>query len=500
MCMPRVQWPDGANTRISHHKAELVKVQSLFYARRYKECIALCEQLQTSEIHALHQAFLWFYHATCYESTGLIAHNFSGNKLQFLESARESFNLALKCVPLPYVSTEGGSYEQPEESPVITNFGSPSIMRAQQAGRKEVSVSACVTEISPSGSPTSLYSIGTPSSEGKSVADCNGSSSLKHAYQGKSAHDNSKEGSSKCNPMKHPATPVTSNTEESRLERWPSSTRILQDDLVPSPLFSRNPKRPGMGLLESDVDTRPLPPLPFNHKADFKIQGTRIIQDPLMRKTAVQTLIARFEGTLPLLPSALFTAARSPLREQVHELETPAASPGVTSMRFRMIRDAFSPDPHNEHLEAYLTNCTSAALGRYNAHLADFRAQLRKHIAYVDGEIVRVQKIQGERSATKALGSKQRFASFWSFDVASTGSASKVAPGSTRVGRSTDLVGEDHDHDTPSGESSRHRFKKKIDELKRQGWKVCKERHGFKGVEFYEDLRRRVEAELEDGC
>ncbi|OAL31147.1 hypothetical protein AYO20_08382 [Fonsecaea nubica] len=498
--IPRFKRADGTDTRISYHKAELVKVQSLFYARRYKQCIALCEELQRSEIHALHKAFLWFYHATSYESMGLIAHNFSGSKLHFLDSARESFGQALKCIPLPYVSTEAGSYEQAANSPVTTDFGSLSIKRAWKAGRRETSATGCVTKLSPSVSSGSIYSIQSSGSEGESIAGQNESPSLQQKYQGKSIPDHHvdlKEGASKYDPVKHPATPAAPAPYQARLQRSFSSRQVLQANLIPSPLFSRNPKRASSLLLDITDNSRPLPPLPFNHRADFKIQGTRIIQDPLMRKTAVQTLIARFEGILPLPLSPPSAGAQSPSREQIYGLETAAASPDVASPRFRMIRDAFSPDPHNEHLEMYLSGYASPALSLYNAHLADFRAQLRKHIAYVNVEIGRVQKIQGERSAARTLGPKQRLASFWSFEVASTISTSKVAPSSACVRRSDDLVRDGCDHPSRCGESRGKIKEEKIDELRRQGWKVCKERHGFRGMGFYENFRRRVEAELE---
>ncbi|EXJ74355.1 uncharacterized protein A1O5_02651 [Cladophialophora psammophila CBS 110553] len=430
---------------------------------------------------------------------GLIAHDFSGNKLQFLDSARESFNLALKWLPLPYVSTEGGTYAQREDSPIAPEFRSPalSVNRTPPASRKWMSAAGWVTETPPSVSSSSVYSTESAISNGRFVQECSASSPQKRTYQtnrAPHAHINSQEGTSECNPSEHPATPAPG---ESRLDRSASSRQALQDDLVPSPLFSRNPKCACPPRPDSNDNTRPLPPLPFNHKSDFKAQGTRIIQDPLMRKTAVQTLIARFEGVLPLSPSSPLATAQPPLREQVYGLEASTPSPGVTSPRFRMIRDAVSPDPHNEQLEAYLTSCASTALTRYNTHLADFCGQLRKHIAYVDGEIGRVQKIQGERSAARALGPKHRLASFWSIEVAPP-SKSKPTSGSTCAGRSTNLVGNDrgHDHGSPVEDPQDKVKKEKIDKLRRQGWKVCKERHGFKGVEFYEDLRRRVEAEL----
>ena len=47
----RSKWQSGETaTRIAYHKRELVQVQTLFYAGRYKQCIALCEQLQSSKV------------------------------------------------------------------------------------------------------------------------------------------------------------------------------------------------------------------------------------------------------------------------------------------------------------------------------------------------------------------------------------------------------------------------------------------------------------------
>ena len=45
-----VKWVRGPESRIAYYKEELVQVQTLFYERRYKHCIALCEQLQRPEV------------------------------------------------------------------------------------------------------------------------------------------------------------------------------------------------------------------------------------------------------------------------------------------------------------------------------------------------------------------------------------------------------------------------------------------------------------------
>lgn len=39
----------GSDCRISSHKQELVKVQKLYFAHRYKACASLCEQFQRPE-------------------------------------------------------------------------------------------------------------------------------------------------------------------------------------------------------------------------------------------------------------------------------------------------------------------------------------------------------------------------------------------------------------------------------------------------------------------
>lgn len=299
-----------------------------------------------------------------------------------------------------------------------------------------------------------------------------------------------------------PKTPVPHNT---RLKRAFSSPQVLQEDLVPSPLFSRNAKTARLPT-PSPIDavvTRPLPPLPFHHdRSNFKIQGTRITQDPFLRKTAVQTLIACFEGILPLPRSTSFTAATA---THFSLSLPPVTPPGILTPRFRMIRDAFSPDPHNEHLGAYLSSSSypppsSIELACYNSHLADFRAQLRKHIASVDVQISQVHKLQTERNAARSLGPSQRLASFWSFDAAASASPATGKPSPYSRGRNR---GDDKDdsqaspgpftsHDTKSKSSKQER----IERLRRQGWNVRKENHGFKGVAFYDDLCARVEAEL----
>ncbi|KIX02738.1 uncharacterized protein Z518_08680 [Rhinocladiella mackenziei CBS 650.93] len=505
----------GPGRRISSYKDELVKVQSLYLDRRFKQCIGLCEQLQKSDIHPLHQAFLWFYHAICYESIGLMAHDFSSKKLQFLGSAKESFILALQSLPLPYVSAEGGRYEQPDHSPLSLVFATPCVQRMPAEVGDVASPSLRPAEIAQSISSGSIYSTENAISESCTAVDSDEplAENLQATFTPRT-HMAQKE-SSKCNYST--TTPCTPTTHKSRLIQSLSSTHVLAEELVPSPLFSRKPKRarttqltaqtlsdggtpfrvsgqslgdrmPG-GTEQLCLDTessdssptlRQLPPLPFNHKPSFKIQGARLVQIPSpMRQTAVQTLIAKSEGFLPFPPSPLL----QPLPWTSHaDTETFSMSPGTP--RFKLVRDAFSPSLHNEHLEGYLS---SVGVTTYNTSLVDFRTQFRKHITYLDEEMCRVRKARGEHAAAKTL-SKTRLASYWSFEHVASASKSKFTE-TQQHGRGCGLG----DNEDPQVKTKKER----IERLGRKGWRVRKEDHGFKGIEWYENLRSRVEVELD---
>jgi hypothetical protein len=218
-----------------------------------------------------------------------------------------------------------------------------------------------------------------------------------------------------------------------------------------------------------------------------------------MRKTAVQTLIARYEGSATAKPS------RSPTR-------TDDDSPSPVTPRFQMIRDAFSPDPHNQCLDTYLS---SVGRANYNAGLADLRSQLRKHVAFVEAAISETTRLQTDRAAAKALSknrsasfwslehadakalSKNRYASFWSLEHAEADAvAATVVPTGADTGRRRG-----RDDQVPAGRGNTTSSKSNADriaKLRSQNWVVRKENHGFKGVDWYENLNRQVHRELDD--
>jgi hypothetical protein len=232
----------------------------------------------------------------------------------------------------------------------------------------------------------------------------------------------------------------------------------------------------------NNPSARPLPPLPFNHTTKFKLQGTRIVQDPAsnlgIRKTAVQTLIARYEGSLPLPNTP--TSTNFPTGTHNHSPTTNDAydfSP--ITPRLLTIRDAFSPDPLNPHLAAYLS---STDLLRYNTTLSDFRSRIRTHLSWLVAEMAKIHTIQTDHTAAKVLAMSTSASS----SSSSSRSASRRSAGPTRRGGEDGML-------TPTSKK-----KTRIQYLRNQGWDVRKEKFGFKGEAFYEELRRRVESELDE--
>lgn len=467
----------GSSCRISSHKDELVKVQKLYFAHRYKACASLCQQLQRPEaeralrdtdisadgaqIHPLHRAFLYFYQAISFEAMGQIAHDFSRSKPQLLDSAQESFKAALDCLPLPYASTEYASFNHLETTPSVvfdSPFSSNSLSPYVSPNQRDV-------ENSPPQSKSICgltYSI-PPLLPSASTHCLSTSLQLDPHFQ----EENKKQIDSAQDYIAPPKSPTG---HKGRLCQSLSLTHSLQDDLVPSPLFNRTQKRAQIYSSWPDLSHRPLPPLPFGHKTSFAVEGSRVVQVPRMgmRKTAVQSLIAKYEETAPvtLTPSLRRSSQSS---TSIHSLVTP---------RFKRIRDAFSPDPRNDSLEAYLS---STDLTRYNICMAEFRTQVRKHVAFLEVEITRVRNQQAQRMARKAQN-KNRHISFWTFQPANR----LVLPPTPS----------DTKNNTTSDDPVTTAKKERIERLRKEGWDVRKEKYGFKSVEWYEAFRCRVEKEM----
>lgn len=411
---------------------------------------------------------------------GLIAHEYSKNKRELLEQARESFKLALSLLPLPYVSTEKGQYNQQERSPLYTVWDvTPTHTKKEMISDSPIPAPANPSIIH----STSAYSVYSPAPK-PSTSEFEGSVLAMLSDMFTAQLDETEEISRHSNQASSPHSPTP---HRARLSQSLSNTHVLAKGLVPSPLFSRGQQHHAEQVQIQNNPThtlRPLPPLPFgSHKANFEVQGSRIVQIPTMRKTAIQTLIARYEGCL--------SGLQAPSEET-----TSSSTPSPVTPRFRMIRDAFSPDPPNDHLDAYLFSSASASLTRYNASLSDFRNQLRKHICFLDEELDRVQTVQDDRATVKKALTNSRLASFWSLSTAFSSAQAAAAGGGQRRRENNGHDDDAHPHsreDDPVLTAKKER----INRLRLAGWNVRKEKHGYKGEEWYDNFRRRLERELD---
>ena len=123
-------------------------------------------------------------------------------------------------------------------------------------------------------------------------------------------------------------------------------------------------------------------------------------------------------------------------------------------------------DKSSDQNPAYATTTSSLLLARYNANLASFRSQLSTHISTVSDAITESSRSQNEHKAKQS----KRLASYWMLKPADEGLG---------------------DVERKAAEK-----KERIERLRQNGWRVNKERFGWKGEEYYRKLRRRVEVEL----
>jgi hypothetical protein len=278
-----------------------------------------------------------------------------------------------------------------------------------------------------------------------------------------------------------------------RLSASLSSTHVLSDGLVPSPLFSRTKKLAKIPFPTPKVsvdapttpETRALPPTPYAYH-------TRRTLFPV-RKTAIQTLMSRHEGNLPsdcLLssptPPSIYTDATPP--QTATTTHTSAATPATS--RFTAIASFFTPQPINSHLDTFLS---SSSLARYNDALASFRTVIISAISATSTAIETTNRIQKEHEEEKrrafltqahdksACG--KRLASYWLLSMP------------VRCPTGSMLRGVDRAQAKEENQKLK-KTRERIEKLREEGFHVRKERYGWKGAEYYDDLRRMAEREL----
>lgn len=180
-------------------------------------------------------------------------------------------------------------------------------------------------------------------------------------------------------------------THKKRLSRTLSSQHVLAEALIPSPLFSRglSSKKesqshsltqslpvipvplPQVALsrpLPPTPTSRPLPNLPFNHNPRFIRKGKRFVVVP-RRKTALSTLISRWEGRVPF--SEYGSPSSGIIDHEAVRADRESTQRTPVTERFRKISAIFvekeeRPNSFKETIQQELKDCV-----RINAEHSD---------------------------------------------------------------------------------------------------------------------------------
>jgi hypothetical protein len=329
-----------------------------------------------------------------------VAHNYSSNKLPFLNLAQQAFASAKNTLPLPYLSSENDAYYSPAISPTLTDLECGASIDTNQV---VPTTPGCEPP-----TPAPLFAIRTRSSTASSTysQDDIRSSSYNLPNFGNYSPRQPLIGINSI-PLVEAFHDISIMDGQELCMSVKLDTPERQSNFAPKPLSTEK----NSTSIDPITPQQPLPPIP-------RRSALRRVQ----RQTApqVQPLVNHYES----------------LSHSYHTPEAPASlQPTVNSLH----------------------------LVRYNANLSSFRTQLSEHITSVSDAITKTAALQKEHKAKQS----KRLASYWMLKPAAEGAV-----------------------------DANNAKRERIERLRQNGWRVNKERFGWKGEDYYRELRRRAEVEL----
>jgi hypothetical protein len=191
---------------------------------------------------------------------------------------------------------------------------------------------------------------------------------------------------------------------------------------------------------------------------------------------------ADFEKTA-LMPKPLFIKKRTSDLHISAGLPPPPLRTGPLPPPQR--KTPLTPAQHSKFLTSadrapQIQRPLSPLLTTHTTHLLTFRSLVSKHLTTITATIATTSTLQTHH---KFLTQSKRIPSFWSFEPVTTTNTTK---------------GGDDDGDG-EGECCADEVREKrerIERLRGSGWRVTKERHGWKGGKYYEELREAAMEEL----
>lgn len=247
-------------------------------------------------------------------------------------------------------------------------------------------------------------------------------------------------------------TPDTTSCEDSEEESYTSSVpnfdeyTLRQFDFsIDDAEYENNTLFPRQ--LTSDQQKRLSQSLSAGH-----VVQEALLPKPLLLKKTASLQPPPASRALPPIPARDPVLRKTALQTLLNPSVFTIFDSSPVTPRFNQIRDTFDPK--------YSQASRPWHLQKYNILLSGFRTQLLQHIASIDANISKTTTLQIERNKNKT----SRQASFWSIK-----------------------------EDVEAKEK-----KARIDRLRTEGWNVNKRTHGWKGEEYYAELRSR--ALVDAGC
>ena len=293
-------------------------------------------------------------------------------------------------------------------------------------------------------------------------------------------------------------TPRSDHDHKFRLSQSLSDNHMLEEALVPPPLFKSSDSMSASAVTAQTETGRPLPQLPFNHNvAAFTHQGSRLVHRPQPNSYA------------PPTPSR---------RRLLSDIRTPSPSPFTP--RYNLIRNTFEPRPNPctiSPLEIPLTATTSShqsththsskqASQTFSTTITNLRHRIQTHhLLSITQQLCITHLAQEDHQRRKVKQGTGRVASFWLLKPISPTSRAVTGPvGPARKGRrrAAGLTNNERgrwreDGDQSSSETDCVEMRERIERLRENGWRVGRMVVGFKGTDYYEELERAVLRELE---
>lgn len=498
-------------------KLALGEVKLLYLQRRYKQCIARCDTLLDAneatvrtvlsdcrsttdnfKAHQIHKAFIYFYSAICYESLGLLAPTYSVKKLSFLGNAREAFEATLKI--LPNSSSQACKYSVDLEDPF-----SDSVSPAQTSSEDEDTSTAITTPVSnfapsPPSSP-SLDRSTKAFSHSSTLADIENSLRLDACTQLPQADTLTDIEASLCPGNGHSfpfdkllpslapsvrATDTTHLATKGIVQRPSPGAQADSPTLLPAPLKFRKklPNLPGPPPARS---LPPLPPVAVSPTPKQRKTGLVTSIDTLVTAQnaakerlwcPVPSIFADDEDKENIPPPDVTPKARnrvfprSPLTEGAVSKARILPMPIDTFLANTSTKRSKSPNQFTNRNEHEM---------RYASLLRDLTSQVTHHISHIESTIAETSFLQQEHRRKKAQGEDRgegQKASYWLLSSQGTTNKAKAS-----------------DKEVKSAE-----YRERIEQLRKEGWRVNKDRKGWKGEEYYKDLRKKAWAEIEQSA